>query len=396
LIRTKPDSGIPPEHFIFRYPSTRPSLSCVGKSEAAQTFRFIEAGALPGAMSAARVALSKRGEMSREIVGKGLRFSLRHAPCAHICRYCLISESRKQSTLPFSRFEQLVHRFHDWRQTERPDLEIGVFVGPSFDYDLETLKGVARLRERRGAKFRIVNLGGLRIRRGDELSSWLQERQDAGIVGLHTSLAGFGATHDRWNGRAGDFDYQVTVLRLGGERGMIRQEKLFLTKNTLPLFDRLLDLLDTIPGELRGRSASPFFYAGLATRYEDERLTEEDRDNLPERINELRSGKFGTWLSEREWIPVMLETAIRPRRLVLKLDVDESNIDRLESMSCDETFAQRELEYQESYRAIPALDELCERYGDPENRRIYVMSRDVEGRWLDLHQRETRASKPID
>jgi hypothetical protein len=334
--------------------------------------------------------------MSREIVGKGLRFSLRHAPCAHICRYCLISESRKRSALPFSRFEQLVHRFHDWRQAERPDLEIGVFVGPSFDYDLETLKGVARLRERRGAKFRIVNLGGLRIRRGDELTSWLEERLDAGIVGLHTSLAGFGAIHDRWNGRAGDFDYQVTVLRLGGERGMIRQEKLFLTKDTLPVFDRLLDLLDSIPGKLCGRSASPFFYAGLAIRYENKRLTEEDRDNLPERINELRPGKFGTWLSEREWIPVMLETATRPRRLLLKLDVDENNIDRLENTPCEEIFARRELEYQASYSAIPELDELCKRYGDPENRRIYMMSRDVEGRWLDLHQRETGASKPID
>jgi hypothetical protein len=95
-------------------------------------------------------------------------------------------------------------------------------------------------------------------------------------------------------------------------------------------------------------------------------------------------------------MPVMLETATQARRLVLKLDVDESNIDRLETMSCEETFAQREFEYQESYRAIPAPDELCERYGDPENRRIYMMSRDVEGRWLDLHQRETGMSKPID
>ena len=88
--------------------------------------------------------------MSREIVGKGLRFSLRHAPCAHICRYCLISDSHKRSTLPFARFEQLVHRFHDWRQAERQDLEIGVFVGPSFDFDIDTLSGIARLRERRG------------------------------------------------------------------------------------------------------------------------------------------------------------------------------------------------------------------------------------------------------
>jgi hypothetical protein len=334
--------------------------------------------------------------MPREIVGKGLRFSLRHAPCAHVCRYCLISESRKGSALPFARFETLVHRFHDWRQAERPDLEIGIFVGPSYDYDIETLKGVARLRERRGAKFRILNLGSLRIRHGEELVSWLEERQAAAIAGLHTSLAGVDAIHDRWNGRAGDFEYQLGILRLGGERRMVRQEKLFLTKNTLPAFGGLLDLLDTLPGELRSRSVSPFFYAGLAARYEDERLTEDDRDKLPERISQLRSGKFGEWLSERVWIPLMMETASAPRRLLLKLDVDESNIDWLEKASCEAIFAERELEYRESYRATPALDELCDRYGNTNNRRIYAMSRDVEGRWLDLHRQATGVSKPID
>jgi hypothetical protein len=334
--------------------------------------------------------------MAREIVGKGLRFSLRHAPCAHICRYCLISESRKRSAVPFARFEALVHRFHDWRQAERPDLDIGVFVGPSFDYDMETLKGVARLRERRGAKFRFVNLGGLRIRRGDELTEWIDERRAAGIVGFHTSFAGYGETHDRWNGRTGDFDYQTAILRLAGERGMARQEKLFLTKNTLPLFDCLLDILDALPGELQSRSASPFFYAGLASRYEEERLTEDERDALPKRINKLRAGKYGNWLSEREWIPVMLKTADKPRRLQLKLDVEESNVDELERTSCEEIFVTREREYQESYRAIPALDELSARCGDPDNRRVYQMSRDVEGRWLDLYHRETGAAKPID
>jgi hypothetical protein len=335
--------------------------------------------------------------MPREIVGRGLRFSLRHAPCAHICRYCLISESRKRSALPFSRFEQLVHRFHDWKQSSgRDDFQVGIFVGPSFDYDLETLKGVARLHARRGAKFQTLNLGGLRLRQGDELIEWLEERRAAGIASLHTSLAGCGETHDRWNGRTGDFEYQTSILRLAGERGMARSERLFLTQNTLPVFDRLLDILDGIPGDLRSRVASPFFYAGLATRYEDERLTEDDRDNLPERIDQLRPAKFGTWLSEREWIPIMLETANRPRKLPLKLDVTEANIDRLEDASCEEIFAEREHEYQESYRDIPALDELCARYGDPASRKIYMMSRDVEGRWLAMHERETGAKPPID
>jgi hypothetical protein len=36
-------------------------------------------------------------------------------------------------------------------------------------------------------------------------------------------------------------------------------------------------------------------------------------------------------------------------------------------------------------RPIPSLDELCTRYGDPTNRKVYMMSRDVEGRWMDLY-----------
>ena len=93
-------------------------------------------------------------------------------------------------------------------------------------------------------------------------------------------------------GRAGDFEYQTSILRLAGERGMVRRERLFLTQDTLPIFDQLLDILDDIPGDVRSRVASPFFYAGLAIRYESERLTEDDRDNLPERINRLRPASF--------------------------------------------------------------------------------------------------------
>jgi len=95
-------------------------------------------------------------------------------------------------------------------------------------------------------------------------------------------------------------------------------------------------------------------------------------------------------------IPIMMETPDQPRKLLLKLDVDETNIDYLETASCEEIFAKRERQYQDSYRLIPALDELCARYGDAASRKIYMMSRDVEGRWLDLHARAAGAAPPID
>jgi hypothetical protein len=106
----------------------------------------------------------------------------------------------------------------------------------------------------------------------------------------------------------------------------------------LPIFERLLGILDGVPGKITRRTANPFFYAGLATRYETERLSEDDRDNLPERINYLRPKGFADWLSEREWIPIMMETADQPRKLLLKLDANETNIDYLEKASCEEIF----------------------------------------------------------
>jgi hypothetical protein len=334
--------------------------------------------------------------MPREIAARGLIFSVRHAPCAHICRYCLVSETRKGSKLPFARYERLLHRFYDWRESGATDIAIRTFIGPSFDYDLDTLRAVRRLRARRGNPFEILNLGGLRLRDADALKVWLDERQAAGIVGFHTSLAGCDGVHDRWNGRAGDFDYQISILRMAGERGMVRQERLFLTSNTLPLFDRLLDIMESTPGEVRSRIVTPFFYAGLGRRYEDQRLTEDVRDALPERIVKLRRGRFSEWRSEREWIPVMMETASAPLKIAMKLDVHEGNIDELESASCEEIFARRERLYREDYGRMPSLEELCARYGDPAGRKIYMQPRDLEQKWMDMHASETGIQIPLD
>ena len=259
-----------------------------------------------------------------------LTLTINVAPCAHICRYCLCSSaSRRRTTLSLSRFEALVHRFHDWAETSGADApEIVSFIGPSFDYDTETLETVKRLRARRGWSFDILNLGGQRFRDHEILRSWLDERQRAGIIGFHASFAGSEDIHDAWNGRAGDFDYQVKILRLGAARGMVRHERLFLAKNTLPLIDRLLDVLENIPGEVRDRYACPFFYAGTAARHEGERLTEEDRGTLSDRVRQLRLWGVENWRSEREWLPLLMENASRPRKIELLLDVSEKNIAR--------------------------------------------------------------------
>jgi len=162
------------------------------------------------------------------------------------------------------------------------------------------------------------------------------------------------------------------------------------------VFDRLLDIMEGIPGEVRNRFVTPFFYAGLARRYEDERLTEDERDNLPERVAKLRRGRFNEWRSEREWIPVLMETASEPRKIAMKLDVNESNIDELERMSCENIFAAREQAYRDDYRRFPGLDEVCSRYGDKDGLNVYMLNSDLEQKWNDMYARETGIQIPLD
>ena len=38
---------------------------------------------------------------------------------------------------------------------------------------------------------------------------------------------------------------------------------------------------------------------------------------------------------------------------------------------------------------MPSFEELCARYGDPAGRKVYMLPRDLEQKWMDMHERET-------
>jgi hypothetical protein len=45
---------------------------------------------------------------------------------------------------------------------------------------------------------------------------------------------------------------------------------------------------------------------------------------------------------------------------------------------------------------MPSFAELCDRYGDPAGRKVYMLPRDLEQKWMDLHARETGVRTPLD
>ncbi len=331
--------------------------------------------------------------MTHSIDIRSIRIFAQTTPCAHSCRYCLVG-SKKITDVAFSRFAHLVERFIDWRN-RIPDAPFSILAGfeDSYDFSVETLRGLFDLYGKIGwgDECKGIKLGGLKWRSDDEMRAWLMARRDAADLKIvHASLAGNGSIHDRWNGRKGDFEFLMRTMVTAAELGLRVHQRIFVVKSTLPVLGVLLDKLDEIPGDAI-RYLSTFVYRGLATRFEEERITEEMRDKLPARIAEISQRTGDRWLSEREWIEDFadeVETE-RPQQIELELDINEANIDCLEHMHCEEIVADLIKRTQRAYAMLPSRQELRTNFADPINRRIYASLEELERKWLDHYQNES-------
>jgi len=325
--------------------------------------------------------------MGRQINPRGLMISINTAPCAHNCGYCSTG-LKTLSGVSFSRLAKLVERFSEWKLSEkRADFAIDFGIGHSHNVDLHTLKHVKYLREKlgHGQRSQSLYLGGLKMRPMSEMYDWLKVRRDEiGIDSVHASLAGHSAVHDRWNGRPGDFDFLFQTMQIAADLGLQVRQRLFVVKSTVPLLDELAKQLDQIEAATE-RYFSLFFYRGLGVNLEEERITEELRQRLPPHVHGYEPHSE-CWYSEREWIEIAKSAHDdEPQDLYLKLHLNESIIDQMEALSCDEIISDLEIRTRAIYAAIPSRQELCEHASDSSNKRIYSDYADIENKWFDRH-----------
>lgn len=45
---------------------------------------------------------------------------------------------------------------------------------------------------------------------------------------------------------------------------------------------------------------------------------------------------------------------------------------------------------------MPSFEVLCARYGDPDGRKVYMLPRDLEQKWMGMHERDTDVRIPPD
>jgi hypothetical protein len=322
----------------------------------------------------------------RHIV-KGITIEANTSPCAHICRYCSIGDRGGQFQI--QRWMDVVERMMEWARRERPEVHVqGGFPGPSYNFDVETFDRLSRWYARlTGYPLRWIPLGGLQLRPPDEMRRWFEARMAVGLEGISAALAGVDATHDRWNGRHGDFDFLMESLRIGAELGLKHGTTLFLTRSTLPQLEELTRRLDRLPTSHHGRYVRPFFLVGHGAHLEDERITEEDRALVPEFARESLE-KPWVLRSEREWIPVIQAGHPVDPSVYLHVELTAANIERMESTPCDELVADMERRAVAILDRIPSIEELAFSDADSTRRQLYSFV-DLERVWRNRFARRT-------
>lgn len=331
--------------------------------------------------------------MKKKLTYIGLFFSTFNWPCNCYCRFCALGQ-KSYSNVSFDRVQGIVERFIAWRKDKGlPDFALNLMVGPSWGMDVKRLKKYWALCQHLDFNLgsRSILINGLALRPEDEFKDWLLERKEAGLTSVEFTFLGSRELQDKWRGRKGDYDFEMMAAKVASEIGLKRVERMFLTKSTIPHLTNLMDKLDPIPN-LDYRWITLLAYGGWAKNMEDERITKDDFKKLPDRI--LRYVRTASALkTEGEWIESLrkgyeipsvtfLNHHVRRQyETVLHLLISESNIDELESKSCNEIINGLKEKQDQLFASIPDLDELREKYGAHGNTCMYGL-KELEHKWI--------------
>ncbi len=285
-------------------------------------------------------------------------------PCACHCRYCLLSWDGHLRGIDYGRSAAYAKGFHDWLREHRPEMDFQFYFGYSMDHPqlpeaIDFLKSLGSV----GGEF--LQFDGMRIRAESEIRQLLTLLQEHGIQLIDLTFYGTREYHDRFAGRAGDYDYMMSILRIAAEIGLP-------VEIGIPLTHENADQLDAMLAEFSAYPLQRLFCfvphsEGRGCTLESVRFTEADYKALSETAkSHLNRSKFRP---EREWVAQGSFPSHTKRVLVLSLTPD--NIDRIEAMSYEDVIAWLKQLDDDYYRVMPSLEELIRLYGDPTGDAFY-------------------------
>lgn len=291
-------------------------------------------------------------------------------PCDCRCRYCLLSWDGKLYGADYDRCRQYGENFYNWLRENRPELSFAFYWGYSMEHP-RLLDAIDFLQKIGSPSGEFLQFNGMKMRSNPELSILLSDLKTHGIKLIDLTFYGTQAYHDRFAGRKGDFDLMIRTLQVANELDFPVKIGIPVTQENVSQIDDLLHLLDVyklhhlalfIPHE-EGR--------GIGLR--NVRLREEDYCHMSERAKGLLNRNL--YRTEADWLLKMPFAA--PRNRVLTISLTPENIETFEKLTFDNTVKLLEQMDENYHAALPDINDLAKRYGDPTGSALYRL-RDLQ------------------
>ena len=311
---------------------------------------------------------------------RGIVFSWNCVACHCRCDHCLLASGTQPCRVPYDEARSIVERFIQWRN-QSGNASLAVDFSAGFSVDFPQLQDYTRFRLENGMQGAdALQVGGIRVRSGTELRSFLGSLAQAGIRRLGLSFHGMDGSHDRCTGRIGDYTLTMELAHAAAECGLKRFETIFLRRSTLGELPGLLARLDAIPG-MESRHVAPLDYRGKAKRLEADRPTVSGLDRLQDPA--LRNMNRASVQAESDWVrEIELRGGPARTRRYYLVPITDDMAPQLRTTDPESLLAQMRDADRRLSNCVPPLQELARRYADPDGERLYAL-RDLEWKWTD-------------
>lgn len=238
-------------------------------------------------------------------------------PCHSHCRYCLLSSCGQVSGVDYRRSEALAHRIMT------------------------------------------------------ELLSMMWKIREEGVRLIDLTFYGTEEYHDSFAGRKGDFRFVLQIVSAAIQVNLPVNISIPLLRSNLDQLDDLRSILSDYP--VAGYSYFLSHSKGRGKTIQDQRITRQEFEKLPrDAFWKILHQTEAEWMNAGKWE--------KPEKRNLTLVLTKENIQLFEGMKTEDMISYLETMDNRYLSQLPAIPELAERYGDPDNDQLFRY-RDLLLKW---------------
>lgn len=285
-----------------------------------------------------------------------------NVPCYNHCKHCLLSWNNKLLGIDYERSVKYARSFFEWLKENHPNISFIYYFGYSMEHP-KLFDVIKFCQETNSPSGRFLQFDGMKKRNKEELKEFILKLKEAGIELLDFTFYGTKEFHDKFAGRSGDYELMMDSIDVALKIGINLEVGIVVTKNNLNQLDELVNIFEL-------RNIKVFLFTphsqGRGKNLIKSKISIDDYNKLSDSVKKYFNRQNNK--TQREWKGTLLDEV---KYRSLQLSLLESNIEKLEKQSFEETFKEMENNDEIYYSTIPSFKELLIMYCDESDNYLY-------------------------